>query len=94
MEFEWNAAKAKRNLEKHGVSFAEAAMVFGSVLSLTFHDSDHSIGEERYITIGTSPRGRLLFVAHADRRERIRIISAREATRAERKSYGGQSGAR
>jgi uncharacterized DUF497 family protein len=83
MQFEWNPDKASRNLQKHGVSFQEAAMVFGDSLSATFPDPDHSIGESRYVTIGLSRLGRLLVVAHTDRGDRIRIISARVATRQE-----------
>ena len=88
MKFEWDPQKAVRNLNDHNVSFTEAATVFHDVLSITFPDPDHSIGEDRYIIIGTSHRGRLLFVSHAERGEdRIRIISARKATRNERKFY-------
>ena len=87
MTFEWNGKKAVRNLGKHGVSFHEAATVFGDLLSLTFSDPDHSIDEERFITIGTSHTGRILMVAHLDRGERIRIISARKATAREREHY-------
>ncbi|MDM9379113.1 BrnT family toxin [Chlorogloeopsis sp. ULAP01] len=90
MEFEWNPDKADRNLKKHGVSFKEAATVFGDTLSLTFPDPDHSIGENRYVTIGLSRYGRLLVVSHTDRDERIRIISTREATRQERRFYEGE----
>ena len=87
MEFEWDPAKAAKNLRKHGVSFVEAATVFGETLSVTTPDPDHSFGEDRYITIGRSGRDRLLLVAHTDRRDRIRIISARELTRPERETY-------
>ncbi|MEK7806636.1 MAG: BrnT family toxin [Chloroflexota bacterium] len=83
MEFEWDPDKGAQNLNKHKVSFHEAATVFGDQLSVTFPDPDHSISESRYITIGLSHRGRLLIVAHTDRDDRIRIISAREATRRE-----------
>jgi uncharacterized DUF497 family protein len=87
MEFEWNPDKAVVNLKKHGVSFTEAATVFGDPLSITFPDPDHSNNESRYITIGLSRNGRLLILAHTDRNNRIRIISAREATRRERRFY-------
>jgi uncharacterized DUF497 family protein len=87
MEFEWDPEKARRNLTKHGVAFEEAATVFADFLSSTFPDPEHSIEEEREITIGTSERGRLLVVSHTERGDRIRIISARKATRRERKAY-------
>lgn len=87
MNFEWNPRKADINLRKHRVSFVEAATVFGDDLAITVPDPDHSIDEERYITIGWSNRHRLLMVAHADRGNRIRIISARELTRREQKAY-------
>ncbi len=88
MEFEWNPDKAARNLEKHGVSFQEAVTVFNDPLSVTFPDPNHSIGESRYIIIGISRFGQLLIVAHTDRLERVRIISARKATRQEQRFYG------
>ncbi|MGL4881211.1 MAG: BrnT family toxin [Waterburya sp.] len=87
MEFEWNSEKAKLNLEKHGVSFQEATTVFNDPLSLTFPDPDHSIGESRYVIIGISRFEQLLVVAHTDRGKKIRVISARKATRQERKFY-------
>lgn len=87
MEFEWNPAKAAKNLRKHKVSFIEAATVFSDDLSVTIFDPDHSEDEDRYITIGLSHRGRLLMVAHAERSDHIRIISARELTIAEREAY-------
>lgn len=87
MEFEWNPDKAAQNLEKHGVSFQEAATVFNDPLSMTFPDPDHSIGESRYVIIGLSRFGQLLVVAHTDRGEKVRIISARKATRQERRFY-------
>jgi hypothetical protein len=87
VEFEWNPDKAALNLEKHGVSFQEAATVFNDPLSMTFPDPDHSIGESRYVIIGLSRFGQLLVVAHTDRDAKVRIISARKATRQERKFY-------
>ncbi|MBE9016357.1 hypothetical protein C7Y66_05535 [Chroococcidiopsis sp. CCALA 051] len=87
MEFEWNPDKAKLNGEKHNVSFEEAATVFNDPLSVTFPDPDHSVGESRYVIIGVSRFGQLLIVAHTDRGEKIRIISARKATRQERRFY-------
>ena len=87
MVYEWNAEKAKANLRKHRLSFAEAATVFLDPLALTFPDPDHSGGEEREITIGHSIRGQPLFVSHFERGDRVRIISARRATKGERKQY-------
>jgi uncharacterized protein len=87
MKFEWDEQKADSNLKKHGVSFAEAAMVFYDALSITYYDPDHSVREHRFITIGMSRSGKVLMVAHADRGENIRIISARKTTRRERKYY-------
>ena len=87
MNFEWDSDKAASNLAKHNVSFYEASMVFGDPLSLTFQDPDHSVDESRYITIGESTQRRLLIISHADRAQGIRIISAREVTRQERKIY-------
>ena len=87
MEFEWDPNKAASNVTKHKVSFREAATVFRDPLSITFDDPDHADDEDRFITIGTSTGGRLLVVAHTDRGNRIRIISARETTRGEREFY-------
>jgi uncharacterized DUF497 family protein len=87
MEFEWDREKAKRNLRKHRVSFDEAVTVFYDPLSATFDDTDHSVGERRYISIGYSARGRLLVVAHTERGAAVRIISAREATAHERNRH-------
>ena len=87
MEFEWDPKKAAKNFRKHRISFNEAATVFGDSLGTTVPDPDHSLAEDRYITVGMSSRGRLVMVAHTERGERIRIISARELTRAERKAY-------
>lgn len=87
MEFEWDALKADRNLRKHGVSFHEAATVLEDALSITYHDPDHSATEHRFITVGTSRSGRVLMVAHTDRGEKVRIISARRTTRQERRQY-------
>ena len=84
---EWDARKAAANLRKHGVSFEEAASVFLDPLSATGDDPDHSLGERRFVTFGVSASARLLVVAHAERNEAIRLISARVATRAERKLY-------
>jgi len=84
MKFEWDEKKSVANRKKHGISFHEAATVFGDPLAITFPDPDHSIGENRFLTFGLSIMNRLLVVAHTERREKTRIISARQATRHER----------
>lgn len=85
--FEWNPDKADRNLNKHGVSFEEAGTVFDDPLFITVLDEEHSVDEERYITLGLSGTGKLLLIAHTDRQGAIRIISARKATKNERRFY-------
>jgi uncharacterized DUF497 family protein len=90
MDFEWDDPKAARNLAKHGVSFHEAATVFGDPLAMTYYDPDHSQDEDRFLTFGHSDAGHLLVVSHTDREDRVRIISARRATRRERKAYEEQ----
>jgi uncharacterized DUF497 family protein len=86
-EFEWDDEKAISNLKKHDVSFEEGATIFNDPLIATLHDPDHSKEEERYVSLGISVQGRLLVVVHTARDERIRLISCRKATRAERKIY-------
>lgn len=85
--FEWDTHKASQNLNKHGVSFEEAATVFGDTLTLTIVDPLHSDQEDRFVTIGASYRGRILVVVHTDRDENIRVISSRLATPTERLNY-------
>ena len=87
LEFEWDPAKAELNLKDHEISFDEATSVFRDTLSITIADPDHSESEDRFIDIGMSHRGQLLVVSYTDREDRIRIVSARRPTRAERKSY-------
>lgn len=87
MEFEWDPEKAKKNLKRHKVSFEEVITVFYDPLSATFDDPDHSVDEERFITIGYSSHGRLLVISHTERGKTIRIISARHATAHERKRH-------
>ena len=87
MRFGWNEKKASSNVTKHGVSFEEAATVFGDPLSSTYPDPEHSLAEERFIIIGQSEQGRIFVVAHTDDGETVRLISAREATSGERKFY-------
>jgi len=88
LTFEWDEKKAKQNIKKHKVSFEEAATVLADPLSLTIPDPLHSEEEDRFVTMGTSIRGRLLVVVHTERGDAIRIISARLATRRERRAYG------
>jgi len=85
--FEWDEQKSKSNVAKHRVSFEEAATVFGDRLSVTIPDPDHSSREHRFVTIGLSAQGRLLVVAHTDRGDNVRIISARLSTKSERIIY-------
>jgi uncharacterized DUF497 family protein len=87
MKFVWNSKKAEANVRKHGVHFDEATTVFGDPLAGTFVDEDHSIGEDRFITVGRSSSGRLLVVSHTENLPEFRIISARAATAQERKRY-------
>lgn len=87
MRFEWDEGKAARNLAKHGVTFHEAGTVFGDTLGWTYPDSSHSDQERRWLTIGMSDRQRVLIVAHTDRGQTIRLISAREATPKEKRFY-------
>jgi uncharacterized protein len=88
VKFNWDPAKDRRNQEKHGITFLEAATIFDDPLQWTISDPDHSMDEHRYLTTGMSEHGRLLIVAHTEGGEdRIRIISARTVTRAERRVY-------
>ena len=87
MRVEWDPEKAEANAEKHGVTFEDAVAVFIDPLSLTIPDPDHSFEEERFITMGLSATDRLLVVVHTERGEAIRLISAREATPRERRTY-------
>lgn len=87
VRFRWDPVKEAANVKKHDVNFSEAATVFGDPLSLAIPDPVHSIGEERWILLGRSSKGTLLAVAHVDRPDEIRIMSARRATRQERRMY-------
>lgn len=87
MEFEWDFHKAETNLAKHGISFSEAATVFGDPLAITYFDPDHSSDEERYITFGTTINDIYVVIVHTDRSERTRLISARRMTSRERTQY-------
>lgn len=93
-DFEWDPAKAQENLRKHGVRFREAAAVFRDPLAITLFDTDHSNGEERWITIGVSDIGRVLVVCHTYREETlnsaiIRLLSSRKAKKREIEQYTG-----
>jgi uncharacterized DUF497 family protein len=87
LRFLWDPRKAVSNERKHGVGFREATTVFDDSLSVTIPDPDHSVDEERFLLLGVSNRRRLLVVAHTERGESIRIISARRANRRERQVY-------
>lgn len=87
LTFEWDSNKAKSNVEKHGVAFEEAATVFADSNSLTIGDPAHSANEKRLITLGISERKRLLVAVHTERGDKIRIISARIASKKERLQY-------
>jgi uncharacterized DUF497 family protein len=89
LRFQWDRKKAESILKKHGVSFEEAMIVFGDALSLTIADEMHSAREQRWVLVGFSNQGRLLVIVHVERGNGIRIISAREATPKERKTYEG-----
>ena len=89
--FEWDSAKALANAGRHGVTFDEASTVFGDPLALLMADPDHSEGEARYLLLGMSTRQRLLVVAFAERPPMTRLISARRATRPERRRYEATS---
>jgi len=87
MKFEWDPKKARSNLRKHKVSFEEAATAMRDPMSATGVDPDHSVSEERFVTFGVSEGGRLLVVAHTEKDDTIRIISAREASKGEKRIY-------
>ena len=87
LAFEWDDNKAKQNLKKHGVSFEEASTVSGDPLARTIPDPLHSEEEDRFVNLGESQSRRLLVVVFTERGDKIRIISARVATRRERKDH-------
>jgi len=89
--FTWDPTKAAINLRKHRVSFLEALTAFADPRSVSVPDPDHSVGEERWLLIGQSERHRLLVIIHTERGDLIRLISARLATRSERKTYEEES---
>ncbi|MGP8246445.1 MAG: BrnT family toxin [Bryobacteraceae bacterium] len=87
MTFEWDVRKAAANRKKHRVTFEDASSVFFDPLAITFPDPDHSLDERREITLGYTMKKEMVLVSHCERGERIRIISARPATRTERRQY-------
>lgn len=87
MKFDWDHEKAIENLAKHGVSFDEAVSVFNDALAISYPDPDHSEGEWRFVTFGHSSDARLLVVSHTERGDTLHVISARVATRSERRVY-------
>jgi len=91
IEFEWDEAKSRLNLKKHGITFEEAKSVFFDEYAIQFYDEEHSEEEERFLMLGLSNEARLLLVCHCERShgKKIRIISARKATKSESKFYGG-----
>jgi len=87
LKFEWDRRKAVLNIKKHGVSFEYAATAFGDPLSVTIHDPKHSDDEDRFLLLGETKDKKLVVVAHTDRKDTIRLINARPATRQEREDY-------
>jgi len=92
IKFEWDEAKALKNIEKHGISFEEASSVFYDDFAVQFYDVEHSeLEEDRFLILGISNSSRLLMVCHCEKKsgEVLRIISARKATKNEQKFYKG-----
>jgi len=87
LKFEWDRRKAVLNIKKHGVSFEDAATAFGDPLSVTIHDPKHSDDEDRFLLLGETKDKKFVVVAHTDRKDTIRLINARPATRQEREDY-------
>ncbi len=88
LQFEWDPAKARENLRKHGISFEEAATAFGDRLAITIDDDEHSTpDEDRFVTIGATQRHLIVVVCHTDRHGTMRLISARKANKHEREQY-------
>ncbi len=97
LEFTWHPVKAALNMAKHGVTFARAATVLSDPFALTVFDAEHSAFEERWFTLGLSADNKLLAVSHTyvfmtEDKAQVRIISAREATRRERRQYENEPG--
>ena len=92
IKFEWDAVKALKNVEKHGVSFEEASSVFYDEFAVQFYDDGHSeLEEDRFLILGISNNSRMLMICHCEKQSGnvLRIISARKATKNERKFYHG-----
>ena len=91
LDFEWHPGKAASNLRRHGVAFSQAATVFLDPLARSVPDEEHSVAEDRWVTMGMAEDGRLLVVVHTVRQKDgqalVRIITARVATRRERQTY-------
>jgi uncharacterized DUF497 family protein len=87
LRFEWDDIKARSNLSKHAISFAEASTVFSDLNSITIADPAHSSSEVRHVILGHSYTGKLIVVVHTERGENVRIISARAANRKEKRTY-------
>ena len=94
MEFEWDPVKDKTNNKKHGVAFSDAALIFADPNIMTIYDKEHSLEEERYLSLGRTPKGKVLLVSHTHRMtddvEKVRIISARPADKDEEAVYYGE----
>ncbi len=93
IQFEWDTKKAAANLKKHGISFEEARSVFYDEFAVQFYDNDHADDEDRFLMLGLSCESKILLVCHCERDDghTIRIISARKATKNERKLYTGSA---
>ncbi len=87
MEFKWDNHKALINMKKHKISFQEAATIFADPLAMTFDDPDHSVGEHRILTFGTTRVGKTVVISHTQTNNEVRLISARLMTKQERKMY-------
>lgn len=87
LDFDWDEDKAIANLKKHKISFEEAKTVFADPFSITVNDPKHSLDEHRFVDIGSAAKGKVLVVSYTQRGEKIRLISCRKSTKAERKIY-------
>ena len=87
LQFEWDSGKARSSKNKHRITFEQACTIFGDSLSRTIVDPTHSETEDRFITIGTSVNNKLIVVVHSNNNDTIRIISARKATKNEKRQY-------
>jgi len=90
VEIVWDPAKARQNLRKHGVRFADAVMVLDDTYAITISDSESEPAEARWVTLGADAQGRVLVVVYTYRGEDLRLISARPAEPRERKEYLAQ----